>query len=33
MLALGGGRECEFPNYLAPSFPRYLAYDGQNERR
>jgi hypothetical protein len=24
---------CEFPNYLTPSFLRYLAYDGQNERR
>jgi hypothetical protein len=24
---------CEFPNYLAPSFPRYLAYDAQTEKR
>jgi hypothetical protein len=28
-----GHTDCQFPNYLAPSFPRYLAYDAQNDRR
>jgi hypothetical protein len=27
------GFGCEFPNYLAPFFPRYLAYCTGNERR